>query len=107
MYSLVSVFSITPTLVPNYWMSNIQLVTGRNKNISVFLKNGGPRLGLAQVQNLFIKRKKRPLCVCIHTYIYIYIYIYIYTFNIKARASHNFTSMSPEKGWLIKRRING
>ena len=99
MYSLVSVFSITPTLVPNYWISNIQLVTGRNKNISVFLKNGGSRLGLAQGQNLFIKRRKKSLSLCA--------YIYIYTFNIKARASHNFTSMSPEKGWLIKRRING
>ena len=70
-FSLVSVFSIIPTLVPNYWISNIQLVPERNKDISVFLKNDGSRLGLAQAQNLlFIKRKRKsPLCVC--TYIYL------------------------------------
>ena len=55
----------------------------------------------------YLLKGKKGLSVCAYIHIYIYIYIYIYTFNIKARASHNFTSMSPEKGWLIKRRING
>ena len=52
-----------------------------------------------KAKTYLLKGGKKGLSLCA--------YIYIYTFNIKARASHNFTSMSPEKGWLIKRRING
>lgn len=44
-----------------------------------------------------LKGREKVLCVCVH----------IYTCRIKTRASHNFTSMSLEKGWLIKGRITG
>ena len=45
---LKSVLNITWIPIPSYWVTNVKFVTGHgNKNISLFLRNIGSRIGLA------------------------------------------------------------